>query len=208
MAAPELTDLTVAGDPAAWEAAGFRLEDGVATVGAVRISFVGEGKRITGWSLHGLGPHDLDGLPTAISPEPPGEEAPAHPNGVTQIDHVVAFTPDMDRTVAALEAARLDLRLRREGPTSAGSRRQAFFRVGRPILETIEHPPHADAAAELDAPSRFWGLAFRVEDLDASAKALGSLLSDPHDAIQPGRRIAGVRREAGLGLPVALMSGD
>ncbi len=119
---------------------------------------------------------------------------------------MVAFTPDMDRTVAVLEAAGLDLRRRREGPTSAGSRRQAFFRVGRPILETIEHPPHADAAADMDAPARFWGLAFSTPDLDACAAALGPLAGEPKDAIQEGRRIVTVRREAGLGLPVAIMS--
>ena len=204
--APALTDLTIAADPAAWAAAGFRMDDGVVTVGTVRISLVPEGKRITNWSLHGLGDHDPDGLPTARSPEPPGEEAPAHPNGIDRIDHVVAFTPDMDRTVAALEAAGLDLRLRREGPTSAGSRRQAFFRVGRPILETIEHPPDAEAAADLHAPARFWGLAFGTADLDACVAALGPLIGEPRDAIQEGRRIATLRQEAGLGLPVAVMS--
>jgi hypothetical protein len=205
-AGPELTDLTIAADPAAWLAAGFHVEDGGVTVGAVRIAFAHEGKRITGWSLHGLGDHDLDGLPTSRSEEPPGEEAPAHPNGIDRIDHVVAFTPDMDRTVSALEAAGLDLRLRREGPTSAGSRRQAFFRVGRPILETIEHPPDAKAAADLDAPARFWGLAFGTADLDACVAALGRLAGEPREAIQEGRRIATLRQEAGLGLPVAVMS--
>jgi hypothetical protein len=32
------------------------------------------------------------------------------------------------------------------------------------------------------------------------------LLGDIRDAVQPGRRIATVRREAGLGVPVALMT--
>ena len=144
--------------------------------------------------------------PQRTPPEPPGDDAPAHPNGIDRIDHVVAFTPDMDRTVTALEAAGLDLRLRREGPTSAGSRRQAFFRVGRPILETIEHPPDAAAAADVDAPARFWGLAFGTADLDACVAALGPLIGEPRDAIQEGRRIATLRQEAGLGLPVAVMS--
>ena len=124
------------------------------------------------------------------------------------LDHVVAFSPDLDRTVAALEAAGLDLRRVREGPTAAGAQRQAFFRVGTPILEVIEHPPGTGAAQDLEAPARFWGLAFVVEDIDASARRLGALLGEVRDAIQPGRRIATIRREAGLGLPVALMSGS
>lgn len=204
--APSLTELSVAADASAWTAAGFTVEHGAATVGSVKLSFVTEGKRITGWSLHGLRNGDLDGLPTQRSPQPPGEEAPAHPNGVDGIDHVVAFTPDLDRTVATLEAAGLDLRRRRDGPTSAGSRRQAFFRVGRPILEAIEHPPDAAAAADRDAPARFWGLAFATDDLDTTVASLGRLVGEPRRAIQAGRRIATVRKEAGLGLPVAIMS--
>jgi catechol 2,3-dioxygenase-like lactoylglutathione lyase family enzyme len=205
--APALTEVAVGADPAAWETAGFTVEEGVATVGTVRITFAPEGRRIIGWALHGLGDGiDLDGLPTEPASEPPAAAAPAHPNGIDRIDHVVAFTPDMDRTVATLKAAGLDLRRTREGPTSAGSRRQAFFRVGEPILETIEHPPHADVAADLGAPARFWGLAFSSADLGATAKALGPLAGEPKDAIQEGRRIVTVRREAGLGLPVAIMS--
>ena len=57
---------------------------------------------------------ELDGLPTERSTAPLGEPAPVHPNGVTGIDHVVAFSPDLDRTTAALQAAGLDLRRIRE----------------------------------------------------------------------------------------------
>lgn len=94
----------------------------------------------------------------------------------------------------------------REGPTAAGAERQAFFRLGGAILEVVEHPPGTPAAEDTDAPSRFWGLAFLVSDLDASAAHLGALLGEPRDAIQPGRRIATVLREAGLGLPVAFLA--
>ena len=204
--APALAQLTLAADAAAWEAAGFTVENGATAVGSVRIAFGGEGKRITSWALCGLGSHELDGLPTERAPEAAGPAAGPHPNGIDRVDHVVAFTPDLDRTVAALEGAGLDLRRRREGPTSAGSRRQAFFRVGEAILETIEHPPDTAAAGDLAAPARFWGLAFSTPDLDATVAALGPLAGEPKPAIQPGRRIATVRREAGLGLPVAIMS--
>ena len=208
-ARPALAELTVAADPEAWDGAGFESPGGEVVVGAVRIGLagLGAGHRIVDWALTGLRTSDLDGLPTRVAGSPaPEPRAAPHPNGVVSLDHVVAFSPNLDRTVASLESAELDLRRVREGPTSAGARRQAFFRVGAPILEVIQHPPHADAAADLDAPARFWGLAFGTDDLDATVAALGPLVGEPKEAIQEGRRIATVRREAGLGLPVAIMS--
>jgi hypothetical protein len=59
-----------------------------------------------------------------------------------------------------------------------------------------------------DGPARFWGITFAVEDLDAAAGMLGDRLGSIRDAVQPGRRIATVRREAELGLPVALISAE
>jgi hypothetical protein len=52
-----------------------------------------------------------------------------------------------------------------------------------------------------------WGVVFVVEDLDATVAWLGpDVVSTPRDAVQSGRRIASIRREVGLGLPVALMT--
>jgi hypothetical protein len=45
-----------------------------------------------------------------------------------------------------------------------------------------------------------------VGDLDQTAHALGDLLGTPRDAVQPGRRIATLRAEAGLGPAIAFMS--
>ena len=57
------------------------------------------------------------------------------------------------------------------------------------------------------APAWFWGLVFNVEDIDrVSSVRRGSDRRAEADAVQPGRRIATVRAELGLGLPVALMS--
>ena len=183
------------------------------TVGPVTISLAGAdaGKRITGWELSGLDSTELDGLPTGRSPDAPPETgaAAAHPNGVTQLDHVVAFSPDLDRTVAAIEAAGLDLRRVREGPTAAGAQRQAFFRVGAPLLEVIEHPPGTPAAEDLDAPARFWGLAFVVrgpgrERTRGSGRCWASRGTRSSPAA--GSRPCAVRR--GSGVPVALMSSE
>jgi hypothetical protein len=58
-----------------------------------------------------------------------------------------------------------------------------------------------------DRPAFFWGLAFVAADLDATVATLGEeRVSEVREAIQPGRRIATLRRGAGLSLPVALMS--
>jgi len=54
--------------------------------------------------------------------------------------------------------------------------------------------------------SRFWGITFRISDPDKYPSLLGDRISEFRQAVQPGRRIATFRSEAGLGLPVALIS--
>ena len=209
VAGPALHDIVVAAEASAWRDAGFRVADdlAVAQVGAVSIELAGTaaGKRIVRCALSGIDSPDFDGLPIGRSDTPAAAEpAPQHPNGVTRIDHLVAFTPDLDRTVAAGQALGLDLRRIRDEPAPAGSPRQAFFRLGDLILEVTQAPP--DSPLKPDSSARFYGLAFLVEDIDATAASLGPLCGDPRDAVQPGRRIATVRKEANLGLPVAFMT--
>ena len=206
MRAMQLTSLDLAADPDAWTAAGFAVDGGGVTLGAVRVELRGAqaGRGLLGWGFAAAPGGALDGLPepsVAPAPDPGG----AHPNGITAVDHVVAFSPDLERTVAALEAAGMDLRRRREGPTGGGSARQAFFRVGEAILEVVEHPAQAREAGDADAPARLWGLALLAPDIDATAAAAGELIGAVKDAIQPGRRIATFRREAGLGVAVAVL---
>ena len=78
------------------------------------------------------------------------------------------------------------------------------------VLVLLVFPPSAHASEHLmqvnkvnaspgDVSKQF------VELLDTAA-ALGPLLGEVRDAIQPGRRIGTIRREAGLGLPVAFLS--
>jgi catechol 2,3-dioxygenase-like lactoylglutathione lyase family enzyme len=219
----ELVELTIADAPGSWRECGFEVEGDVCVLGEVRIRFAPEeGKRgLTGWTLRGTESTDLDGLPTSRSagdgthlfphtgnkcvrsPSRP----PEHPNGVTAIDHVVAISSDLDRTVAALQAAGLDLRRIREEPTPAGAPRQAFFRLGATILEVVQEPPEVTAKKGGDRPAFFWGLAFVAPDLERTVAYLGEdRVSDVRDAVQPGRRIATLRRGAGLSVPVALMS--
>lgn len=208
--AASLDELTVVDSPQAWRDCGFAVEGDTCVVGEVRIRFApeeGEGERgLRGWSLRDVAALDLDGLSTTEADRPPPSEAPAHPNGVTSLDHVVAISPDLDRTVAALVAAGLDLRRIREEPTPAGAPRQAFFRLGSPILEVVQEPPEATERAGGEGPAFFWGLAFVAPDLERTVAFLGERSSEIRPAVQPGRRIATLRRRAGLAVPVALIT--
>jgi hypothetical protein len=181
--------------------------DGIVEAGTVRIRLAGAaaGRGLVSWSLRDLESTELDGLPTQLSARPPASGA-VHPNGVVSIDHVVAFSPDLDRTLGVLREAGLDFRRLREEPTPAGAPRQAFFRMGEVILEVIQVPDGSPMLDDPDAPARLWGLSFLAEDLDRTAAALGDLLGEPRPAVQPGRTIATARREAKLGLAVAFMT--
>jgi hypothetical protein len=126
---------------------------------------------------------------------------------VLGIDHVVAISPALDRSASALRAAGLDLRRVREEPTPAGAPRQAFFRLGEEILEVVAEPEEVVArSGGADRPAHFWGLALRVSDLERTVESLGEHAGSIREAVQPGRRIATVRRSAGVAIPLALMS--
>jgi hypothetical protein len=219
---PTIDQLTIADDPARWAALGFAVHDASAQIGSVWLRFTGPAGEpdadapdaptsslpgIAGWTVRDLASPELDGLPTALSERPVPAPAPAHPNGVVAIDHVVAASPDLDRSITALQGAGMDLRRVREQPTPAGAPRQAFFRLGHELLELIQEPDAViERAGGRDRPARFWGLALLVEDIDRCAQRLVGDISDVRPAVQPGRRIASVRRSAGLALPLALMS--
>lgn len=206
--AATIDELTVADKPDAWAALGFAVEGDTCVLGDVRIRLAGadEGRGLLGWSLRNADTTELDGLPTTRSDRQPPGEQPAHSNGLTAIDHVVAITPALDRTVAALQGAGFDLRRIREEPTPAGAPRQAFFRLGATILEVVQEPPEAIERGGGDRPAFFWGLAFVAPNLEATVAGLGDRVSEVRPAIQPGRRIATLRRSAGLAVPVALIT--
>jgi len=204
--APAIDAVRIAAPAAAWEDCGFTVAAGEAAIGSVRLRFEEGDGAIAGWSLRGVAAGssegagaELDGLATDFTEAPPAEPG-VHANGAERIDHIVIFTPDLARTSTALEAAGLSLRRIREPDEPGPPVRQGFFRLGEVVLEVVENPKTGGG------PARFWGLTLCVADVDACADLLGERLGEVHDAVQPGRRIATVRREAGLGIPVALIS--
>jgi hypothetical protein len=209
MPGASIDEIVLSDEPERWSALGFSVLGENCQIGRVRLRLAGRdgGRGILGWSLRAISSVELDGLPTCVSERTLPKQAPEHPNGVGTIDHVVALSPALERTVAALQAAGLDLRRVREQPTPAGAPRQAFFRLGAEILEVVQEPEAAvQRGGGPDRPARLWGLALTVADLDATVAALAPHAGSVRPAVQPGRRIATVRRSAGLALPVALMS--
>ncbi len=212
--------LTVAGHAETWRAIGLTVADdglipllgtslrlvppsGPGGSGGQGAAEVSEGERpasaLTGWAFSGIAPTDsVAGFAAeVVEPQPP--RFAAHHLGASQLDHVVIFTNDMDSVSGAIEAA---TGCERKRVREAGSMRQGFHRIGRGglIVEVVEHADRAGAA-------EMWGLVMVVDDLDKACELLGTdLVSDPKDAVQPGRRIATIRRSAGLGTAVALMS--
>jgi hypothetical protein len=206
---PTIDELALADEPERWRALGFAVAESCCQLRAVRVRLAGAdaGAGVLGWSLRGIATLELDGLATSRSETPLGEPAGEHPNGVVAIDHVVAMSPALDRSVRSLQAAGLPLRRIREQPTPAGAPRQAFFRLGAEILEVVQEPDDAvRRGGGPDRPARLWGLALTVADLERTVELLAPHTSPPRAAVQPGRLIATVRRSAGLAVPVALMS--
>lgn len=192
------------GSAAPWAALGLTFRpDSTATVGSVllRVDSSAPG------GLHTVGlldvtVDDIDGAPVHASAPPRPAPADSHPLGAVRFDHVVLMTPALERTCAAVEAATgAPLRRVRE----AGPVRQGFFRLGEVILELVQ-PPQPVGPGQRDAAC-WWGVVIVVEDLDAACSRLGpEVIGAPRPAVQSGRAIATVRDEAGLGVPLALMS--
>ncbi len=199
---PALTGIDVADAPDLWRTLGFTVgADDTCVVGRVTLHLRGPqaGEGLVGWGLHtdGVLPETIDGIPTRSEP-PPGAAPVPHPNGAQRLDHVVVRTPDLARTLAALERAGLEVRrVRDAGPDL----RQAFLWAGDVLLEVAGTPEPTGTG-----PASLWGLVAVAPDLDAVASLPGSPLGSVRPAVQEGRMIATVRRELGSSVPLAFMT--
>lgn len=191
--------LTVGGPVEPWERLGLVVHDGLIPLFGTGLRVTGEGSSgLRGWSLSGLDAPagSIDGLATeSVETGPP--VLASHPLGAFQLDHVVVSTDSLERTCGAIaDATGAPLKRVRE----LGTMRQGFHRLGGLVVEVVER------VGQPEGPASFWGLVLTVDDIGVALDHLGDLVGDAKDAVQPGRRIATVRDEAGLGLPVALMS--
>jgi hypothetical protein len=203
----QLRSLVLGDDPEAWSTLGFSVTDpgsgSTVRLGTTSILLTASGQGFEGWSIDGVD-QSIDGLPRASSDDSPTSSAPEHPNGIAAIDHVVLRTGDVGRTTEALASFGIDARRGRSTTSYGDPMRQVFFWLGDIILELVGPD---DGEPTTDEPSSLLGLALVATDLDATVARLGTLAGTPKDAVQPGRRIAGIRgREAGVSLPLAVMS--
>lgn len=188
-----------------WRALGFAVDEqgrvtlanGAITFGAEAPGLSVDVSRDAGTGAAEVGGR-VDGVPVRAGAVTAGAE---HPNGAFEIDHVVLMSDSLARTSAAVTEV-LGLEQRRVRRTE--SVQQAFHRFDdqgsvRGCIVEIAETSRVSGAA-------LWGLVVNVVDLDAACTAAGDLVGPPKDAVQPGRRIATVRREAGLSTAVALMS--
>lgn len=125
------------------------------------------------WAWSGAAPD----LPIGLSRVVEGQVVPNW-----SVDHIVLTTPSLDHTVARLVEAGADFRKQIE----VKCRPTAFLTAGV-LVEVIETSP---------VDVHFYGVALEtsdpLEEVAAKWKAAGWDVGEPHDAIQPGRRIFSV----------------
>lgn len=195
----ELAALLIGDAPDVWADLGFVVEDGAVHVSGVRHQLGGPAKGVRDWSLRGVDGDGIDGFAFGL-PVAPARPTPDHPNGVVALDHVVLATPDLGRTISAIEEAGIELRRIRD---AGADRQQAFFKLGDVVLELVgPKSPSGDGAP------RFYGLAWTVRDEQETSAFFGDRLKPFKDAVQPGRRIATLSSSARSTVPHAFMTGD
>jgi catechol 2,3-dioxygenase-like lactoylglutathione lyase family enzyme len=205
-ATARVVELAVADEREAWESAGFTVDGDLVHLGTTTVRLTGRddlGTGITGWILAGVpdpGHPDLDGLPTLFERGATDEQADVeptaasvpHPNGVTGIDHIVVFTPDLERTIDAFRTIQLPCRRIRDTGSDDAPMQQAFFRCGPVIIEVVGPTTGSGETAE-EAPATWFGLALDADDLDRVAALLGDGVGRIKPAVQRGRRITTFR---------------
>ncbi len=210
LARPQIEWLEVADSPQLWRDLGYEVdEQGKCFVGGVEHRLVGSSAQergLTRWALSGIDPGitSIDGIATVtVGAESSRVKSQAsHPNGVTAIDHLVIRTSSTPRTASALQAIGLERRGQSDSTSSGEKVDMTFFWIGKTLLEIVGPAVPSDDSK----PAYFMGVAYVSEDLDATASHFGDLCSRPKNAVQPGRRIAALRSEAGSTMATAFMT--
>jgi hypothetical protein len=197
-----VSELVLGASADAWQRVGLTVEDQAAQVGGVTLRFAPHERGLARWGLAGLpaasrAVTDIDGLPTADVPAPPGP-APAHEMGALQLELITVVTTSLLRTADEIEAVTGEVltSVRRTGDGSVG-----FVRLGEVQAELAQSSRASDEVAA------FAGFVIVVADLEQLTARLGlDVISEPRIAVQYGRHIATFRPGAGLGTPVAAMT--
>ncbi len=138
--------------------------------------------------------------------EPQGPEAAT----VHAVDHVVVHTPDGDKAIS-LFGDKMGIRLALDRDAPQWGARMMFFRLGGITLEVIQRygddktPPMAD-----DAPSTFWGMAFRAADVAGAQARMASAgvdVSEVRKGRKPGTLVVTVRNKS-CGVPTLIVGPD
>lgn len=131
---------------------------------------------------------------------PRAEPTHAPESAVSAIDHVVIMTGSAEGTIA-LYGNTLGLRLALDRTFEQRKLRLLFFRVGGLTVECAA-PLTGESALGAPTPSadedRFWGISYRVPDVDAARKRVaeaGFDVSDVRTGMKPGTRVCTVRGE-------------
>lgn len=181
---------------------------GIKTSDPAPVSTQADDGRTRQWTGAGLDPKATGGLRHLLMAEasPPWPLAtPAAEAPVTELDHVVVMTPNVDRALAIYGAKLgLDLRLDRENPK--WNARQLFFKVGGTVIEMAAKI----GGAPTDEPDRSGGLAWRVAEphaAQARIAAAGFDVSEVRPGRKPGTHVFTVRN-APAGVPTILLSAE
>ncbi len=138
--------------------------------------------------------------------------APQGPENATfhAVDHVVVNTPDGDKAISVF-GDKMGIRLALDRDARQWGARMMFFRIGGITLEVIQRYGDDKAPAmPLDAPSVYWGMAFRAHDVAAAQARLASAgvnVSEVRKGRKPGTLVATVRDKSG-GVPMLIVGPD
>jgi catechol 2,3-dioxygenase-like lactoylglutathione lyase family enzyme len=165
--------------------------------GVTRVCFDAEGGPA---ELQGLPADEHFGLPIAIAA--PTEPLPAAPGPVECLDHLVISSGDSAKVAAHFRDV-LGLEIKRTFARPGTGNHLEFGKLVDVVLE-FAGPPEP---REGEVKAAFWGIVFTVNDIDAvvaTCRAAGYETTDPRPAVQPGAKIAAVKRGTG-GVPFALI---